>query len=271
MAPPDEFARIAALTRGLSAGQGVVLGPGDDAAVLRPRAGWDLVATTDAFIEDRHFRRGQLPPGAIGRRLAAANLSDLAAMAALPRWALFSLVVPAAWDEAEVREVQQAAASALEAEGAAVVGGNLARTEGPFVAGVTLLGEVQPGRHFTRSGARPDDVLAVTGRPGAAARALAAAAAGEDWPADYLAPPCRVRLAWQLDAAALGPGALEASDDYELLLAIDPERFDSLAALAHGAGAPLTRLGACTEAELRVRSPDGALRALPERGYDHFG
>ena len=102
MSPSDEFARIDALTRGLGFGPGVVLGPGDDAAVLRPRAGHDLVVTTDTFVEGRHFRREQLPLEAIGRRLAAANLSDLAAMAAEPRWALFSLAIGEDWREAEV-------------------------------------------------------------------------------------------------------------------------------------------------------------------------
>src|SRR5690242_15394880 len=95
--PPGEFERIAAIVAGLPPGRGVVIGPGDDAAVLRPDADRDLVATTDTFVEGRHFRRDWLTPAEIGTRLAAANLSDLAAMAALPRWALVSIVSPASW------------------------------------------------------------------------------------------------------------------------------------------------------------------------------
>ena len=92
-----EFARIERLLAALPHGEGVVLGPGDDAAVLRLRDGHDLVATTDTFVEGRHFRRDLHALEEAGVRCAAANLSDLAAMAAEPRWALVSLVVPRAW------------------------------------------------------------------------------------------------------------------------------------------------------------------------------
>lgn len=303
MSPADELERIAALTRALVAGEGVVLGPGDDAAVLRPREGRDLVVTTDAFVEGRHFRREQLPIEAIGRRLAAANLSDLAAMGALPRWALFSLVVPDTWSEAEVRGVQHAAAVAFEREDVAVVGGNLSGTDGPFVVSVTLLGEVERGQQLTRSGAQVGDVLAVTGTPGLAGLALAEAERGVAWPNDYLSPPCRVRVARalaaaggvraaidlsdglpgdlarlstasgvgaELEAALLLPTALAPSDDYELLLAIDPARLAHLEAVARQAGAPLTVIGRCMAEGLVLRGVDGERRAMEPRGYDHF-
>lgn len=303
MSPADELERIAALTRALAAGEGVVLGPGDDAAVLRPREGRDLVVTTDAFVEGRHFRREQLPIEAIGRRLAAANLSDLAAMGALPRWALFSLVVPDSWSEAAVRGVQHAAAVAFEHEDVAVVGGNLSGTDGPFVVSVTLLGEVERGQQLTRSGAQVGDVLAVTGTPGLAGLALAEAERGVTWPNDYLSPPCRVRVARalvaaggvraaidlsdglpgdlarlstasgvgaELQAALLLPTALAPSDDYELLLAIDPARLAHLEAVARQAGAPLTVIGRCTAEGLVLRGVDGERRAMEPRGYDHF-
>src|SRR5690349_24445205 len=99
--PGSEFERVASLLSGLPKGEGVVVGPGDDAAVLRVREGHDLVATTDTLVEGRHFRRDLLTPAQAGARLAAANLSDLAAMAAEPRWALLSLVVPVRWSAAE--------------------------------------------------------------------------------------------------------------------------------------------------------------------------
>lgn len=303
MSRPDEFARIAALTRGLAAGERVVVGPGDDAAVLRPRDGHDVVVTTDAFVEGRHFVRAQLSLEAVGRRLAAANLSDLAAMAATPRWALFALSVPESWNAAEVEHLQHAASVAFEAEGVAVVGGNLTSTTGPLVVSVTLLGEVERGRQWMRSGARAGDVLAVTGAPGLAGSALAVAGRGGEWPAGYLAPPCRVRAALALaaaggvtaaidlsdglpgdlahltsasgvgaefEAAALGPGALGPSDDYELLLAIDPARLASLEAVAREAGAPLTVIGRCTQEGLFVRTTAGERQPFEPHGYDHF-
>lgn len=303
MSASGEFERIAALIRGAAVGEGVVLGPGDDAAVLRPRAGRDLVVTTDTFVEGRHFRRGTLDPVAIGRRLAAANLSDLAAMAAAPRWALFSIAAPSDWSEAEVRAVQDSARQALEAEGAAVVGGNLAGTDGPLVVSVTLLGDVEPGRHWTRAGGRVGDALAVSGVPGRAALALAGASEGDAWPAEYRSPPCRVRLAQilaavggvtaaidlsdglsgdlaqlavasgvgaELFADALSPGALEPSDDYELLLAIEPSRVTAILEASRAAGAPLTLIGRCVEHGLHVTDAAGTRRVIEPRGYDHF-
>jgi thiamine-monophosphate kinase len=222
--PRGEFARIAALVAGLSPGEGVVVGPGDDAAVLRPREGRDLVATTDTFVEGRHFLRELVTPAEAGTRLAAANLSDLAAMAAEPRWALVSLVVPATWSAAECEALEHACARALAAEGAAVVGGNLASTPpdvGRLAATVTLLGEVERERAWTRGGGRAGDVLAVSGVPGGAAAALALALWGtppswsrvpEALRRTFLAPACRVRLARALAAAGGVRAAIDISD-----------------------------------------------------------
>jgi len=349
--PPEhagEFARIQAIVAALPRGEGVVLGPGDDAAVLRPSAGHDLVVTTDTFVEGVHWRRGLLPPRAVGRRLAAANLSDLAAMAAVPRWAVVACAAPRGADAGEMREVERACASALAADGATIVGGNLSATAGPPWWCVTLVGEVARGRHWTRSGARPGDVLAVTGHPGRAAAALAAATRGAGAAARapgsfarvpralvaaYAAPRSRVRAAqamagvggvraaidlsdgitgdlahlceasrvgavldagaWTRDALLEGvaralSGGRRASvamvaraaerlrfapsDDYELLLAVAPDRFAAVAAAARGAGATLTSIGRVERRPgLRFLRPGGGESPLPGRGHDHFG
>lgn len=337
----SEFERIRALVAGLPHGEGVVIGPGDDAAVLRPRDGADLVVTTDAFVAGRHWRPGLLPLAGVGRRLAAANLSDLAAMGATPRWAVIACGVPAGTAEAETRAIEQACAAALAAEGAAVVGGNLSATDGAAWFAVTLLGEVARGAALTRGGAREGDVLAVTGYPGRAAAVLAlaldvepATLAGvpEALAAAYAAPPCRVRAAramaaaggvhaaidlsdglagdlahlmrasdagavldagrWPVDAALYAAAArlaqrtqgeaaetiaarlpLEPGDDYELLLAIAPERFDACRAAAAAEGAPLTVIGEVIAASrgLLLRAAAGTEAALVARGFDHFG
>ncbi|MCM2333459.1 MAG: AIR synthase related protein, partial [Anaeromyxobacteraceae bacterium] len=94
-APQGEFELIRAFTRALPlAGEGVLLGPGDDAAVLRPPRGEELVATVDAVEEGVHFD-ARFTPADVGWKALAVNLSDLAAMGARPLWALVALGVPA--------------------------------------------------------------------------------------------------------------------------------------------------------------------------------
>ena len=219
--PLGEFERIARIVTGLPPGEGVVVGPGDDAAVLRPREGLDLVATTDTFVEGRHFRRDLLSPEEAGVRFAAANLSDLAAMAAEPRWALVALVVPRTWSADETERLERSLAAALAADGATIVGGNLSAGDGPFVANVTLLGEVERGAAWRRAGARAGDVLAVTGEPGSAAAFLSLALWGNpvsrerippELVARYVAPPSRVAFARALAREGVVRAAVDVSD-----------------------------------------------------------
>ena len=136
-------------------GVGVVVGSGDDAAVLRLVAGSDLVATTDAFVEGGHFLRDWCPPRAAGARLAQANLSDLAAMAATPRWALLSIGARPESEAADLVGFQSGLSEALAAAGAVLVGGNLTAVTGSEWYSLTLLGECERGRGWTRRGARP--------------------------------------------------------------------------------------------------------------------
>src|SRR5260221_8500611 len=89
-----EFALIDRLTKGLVGGEGVVVGIGDDTAVLQPTPGTQLLATTDGQVEGVHFLRDGTPPDAVGHRALASNLSDIAAMGGRPRWALIALTLP---------------------------------------------------------------------------------------------------------------------------------------------------------------------------------
>lgn len=147
----------------------VRVGIGDDAAVLAPTPDHELVATTDSLVLDRHFT-AHWPPADVGYLAAQANLSDLAAMAATPRWALLALTLPT--DDADwLDDFLDGFLAAATGAGAALVGGNLAR--GPLNVGVHLLGEVPVGRAVTRRGSRPGDRLVVTGTLGDAAAALA--------------------------------------------------------------------------------------------------
>ncbi len=220
-----EFETLRRLLVHAGSGPDVVVGAGDDAAVVRPRPGFELVVTTDGFIEGVHYRADLLTPAEIGARLATANLSDIAAMGAVPRWAVLSAGVRPDHDVAALEDLERALAEALAAADAALVGGNLAAVEGPEWWNLTVLGEVAAGRAWTRSGARPGDLVAVSGSPGfaAAGLGLASAAAAHGPPAAtdpveramldaWKRPRAEVPLAAALAATRAVSAAIDVSD-----------------------------------------------------------
>ncbi len=166
-----EFELISLFTRGMARrGEGVVVGIGDDAAVLRPPPGEDLVATVDAVVEGVHFDRSFTPEG-VGWKSVAVNLSDLAAMGARPLWGLVALATPKAHDPALLARMGRGIASCARRHGLSVVGGNVTSASELSLT-VTVVGAVRRGRALLRSGARPGDLLAVTGTLGDAALGL---------------------------------------------------------------------------------------------------
>lgn len=167
-----ERALIARITARLAMPSWVVVGPGDDAAVIEPERGTFEVLTTDAQVEGVHFDRRFVPPDAIGHRALAVNLSDLAAMGAKPRVVLLSLVLPDALDVAVVDGMLDGLLALAAAHRVVVVGGNISRSPGPMMVDVTAVGAVRPRRVLTRTGARPGDGVYVTGTIGDASVGL---------------------------------------------------------------------------------------------------
>ncbi|MGQ0626137.1 MAG: thiamine-phosphate kinase [Sporichthyaceae bacterium] len=166
-----EFALIAAMTTGLYRGPGVVLGPGDDAAVVNAPGGC-VVVCTDLLTQDVHFRLDWSTGRDVGHKAAAANLADIAAMGAVPTALLLGLGVPPALPAAWATELMAGLAAEASCVGASVVGGDVIAADTVTIA-VTALGDLQGRGPVTRAGARPGDVLALCGLLGASAAGFA--------------------------------------------------------------------------------------------------
>ena len=150
----------------------LLVGIGDDAAVVEPERNRVEVLTVDALVEGIHFDRAFVPPDAIGHRALAVNLSDLAAMGAAPRLALLSMALPADLPLADFDAIATGFCKLAARYHLHVVGGNLTRSPGPLMIDVTVMGTVKRRQALTRRGARPGDDLYVSGTIGAAAAGL---------------------------------------------------------------------------------------------------
>lgn len=164
----DEFETIARLFVPLTRGEPGALGLGDDAAILTPRPGRDLVLTKDAIVAGVHFFPDD-PADAIGAKLMRVNLSDLAAKGALPRAFLLAAALPPGLGAAWLRDFAAGIGRDLEDFGGALVGGDTVSTSGPAVFSLTAIGEVPSGTMIRRAGARAGDLVCVSGTIGDAA------------------------------------------------------------------------------------------------------
>ncbi len=175
--PPDatladigEFGLISAIVELFPQGEHVLIGPGDDAAVLRVRTG-HVVVSTDLMVEGRHFRRDWASAEDVGHRAAAQNLSDINAMGGRATSLTIGLAAPADLPAAWALDFARGFADECASVGASVVGGDLTRAEEVVIA-VTVIGTCTTAP-VVRSGAEPGDVLAIFGRQGWAAGGLA--------------------------------------------------------------------------------------------------
>ena len=282
-------------------------GIGDDAAVLTPPPGAQIVLSTDTSVEGVHFRRDWISLEEIGWRATAAALSDLAAMAAEPLGILVTLVVPAR-RTSDVGALSDGIAAAASESNAPILGGDL--TSGACLTiAVTVAGTA--AKPLMRSGARPGDTLWVTGQLGGPALALAAwregrqptpeararfarpvprileaqwlaragATAGIDisdglgGDAAHLAAASSVRITIDADLVPLAPGAdvstaQRSGEEYELLVTTHGS-FDA-AAFQREFGLPLTRIGTVEKGDAGVDLMIGGERVASPGGYDHF-
>ena len=164
----NEFSLIQQYFSSLGKAQGVALGVGDDGAVLDVPEGEQLVVTVDTLVAGIHFPL-DASPGDIAHRALRVNLSDIAAMAAQPRWFTLALTLPEA-NESWLQQFSQALAEDAAIFGCALVGGDT--TAGPLSISIQLLGTVPRGKALARSGAQVGDSIYVTGSLGEGAAAL---------------------------------------------------------------------------------------------------
>jgi thiamine-monophosphate kinase len=162
----SEFAYIDWLRRQTPADPRVLLGPGDDAAVLAWTPGAPCLVTTDMLLEGSCFRLAEAGPRRVGRKAMAVNLSDIAAMAGRPVAAVVSVGLPRRGGRSLAEELYRGLREVADAFDTALAGGDTNSWDGPLVISVTLLGEATPRGPVTRRGAQPGDWLLVTGSLG---------------------------------------------------------------------------------------------------------
>ncbi len=203
------------------------LGIGDDAAAIRPpAAGHEILLTTDQVIENTHFARRTHPPRALGHKILARGLSDIAAMGGWPLCFLLSLALPG-WSPGTWLNAFLSGLSDLsQSSETPLVGGDIARGE-RFAAAITVLGSAPAGKALTRAGARPGDILYVSGRLGGSVLGLARLrklSAGQKASRDaaiqrHLWPEPRLSLGVFLRAKLGATAAMDLSDGLAMDLA----------------------------------------------------
>lgn len=212
-----EFGLIRELTSRVTTTPAVRLGPGDDAAVI---AAPDrrVVASTDILLEGRHFRRDWSTAYDVGRKAAAQNLADIAAMGAVPTALLLGLVLPAELPATWPAELMDGVRDECHVAGAAVVGGDLVRGD-TITVSITALGDLHGREPVTRAGARPGDVVAVTGWLGWSAAGHAVLARGFRSPRAFVEAHRRPEPPYHAGPAAAGLGATSLTDVSDGLIA----------------------------------------------------
>src|SRR5262245_15862990 len=217
LAATGEFGVISKVVARLGAAPSTLLGPGDDAALVAVPDG-RVVATCDVLVEGRHFRTDWASARDIGRRAAAANLADVAAMGAAATALLVGLCVPPDLDARWVEQLADGIGAECGLVGATVVGGDISGSSVITIA-VTALGDLSGRAPVLRSGARPGDVVALAGRVGAAAAGFTVLSRGFRSPKALVEAYRRPSVPYHAGPAAAVLGATSMIDISDGLLA----------------------------------------------------
>ncbi len=303
-----ESALIAELRRRIAPHPSVPLGIGDDAAVLRMAGIGECAVTVDMLMDGVDFRLGDTDPRRVGRKALAANLSDLAAMAARPMAGLVALALPRVGGLDLAVALYEGMLPLASQYGLAIAGGDTNSWDGPLAVSITLVGAVTSRGPLTRRGARPGDRIVVTGAFGgsllgrhfefepridealllAERYTLHAGIDVSDGLSIDLGRLCQesgcgaeVEVAWipihddaHRLAERLADGstpldhALADGEDFELVLAVPPEEADRMLA-EQPLAVPLTAIGRFVDRPGLWRVEEGIAGPLAARGYEH--
>ncbi len=302
-----EFGLIGDIARRFAVGEGVVQGIGDDAAVISGQTrGAYLLIATDSIAEGVHFRRSA-GGRRVGRKALAVNLSDIAAMGGLPRWAVVNLGLPSGTSVRYCREIYRGMAELAEEFSVSVVGGDTFRSPLGVVISVTVVGEVEKSRCVLRSGARPGDVICLTGRLSDPPRNkhfdFTPRVRESRWLGEAASPTAMIDLSDGLFAdlthlcrssgvgAVIGENSLPVpararrrgtgavlraagkGEEFELLVCLPPRSAEKICPEMESAlDTPLTPIGRILSEPDRLELIDrrGSPRPFPDRGYRHF-
>lgn len=197
--PIGEFGLIQRFIKKIRKNRSVPVGPGDDCAVVRISGNRLLLLTTDMLIEGIHFRRDWMSPFEIGVKAIRVNLSDIAAMGGIPRFALISVGIPPRLVSRVAKDLFRGMKRATQENGVAIVGGDTNASD-RLIINVALAGEPGDQRLLTRKGAKVGDFIYVTGHLGDSALGLLALQKGKKgsrynrFVRRHLAPPVRVQV-----------------------------------------------------------------------------
>jgi thiamine-monophosphate kinase len=264
LADVGEFALVAELARVFEQGEHVVIGPGDDAAVVTVPDG-RVVVSTDLHVDTRHFRRDWASAEDIGHRVAAANLSDLNAMGGRATALTVGLAAPGDLPASWALGLARGIAEECRLVGASVVGGDLTGADQVMVS-VTVLGSVA-GEPVLRSGARPGQVVALAGRQGWAAGGLAVLARG-------FRSPRKLVEAYQRPQPPYDEGAVAAAGGATAMIDVSDGLLADAGHVARASGVSLDIRSAAFEVAEPLQAVGAALGADPLRfvlagGDDH--
>jgi len=215
LADLGEFGFIGTIAARAAKHAGVSIGIGDDAAAILPTPGMALLTTADLLAEGVHFDLAWSDPHTLGRKCLSVNLSDIAAMGGIPRYALLSLAVPADVPLQFLDRFMEGFLQQAERFGVSLIGGDTSASRGGLFINVTLIGEQSPGKIVTRARAKEGDLICVGGTLGDSPLGLDLVRGGDnrgDAVRRHLDPEPRVRLGVALAEAAIPTAMIDISD-----------------------------------------------------------